>query len=96
MSKIYCLQYKRIKLTTYCLACRKHTNNTASGKLTMTNKVVRDKSRYGECLFNKSRFLKQKPNKKVVIKCYKTSMLMYCLKSKRNIKNKDAKMVKAE
>ena len=25
-----------------CLACRKHTNNIASRKVTMTNKVVRD------------------------------------------------------
>ena len=53
-----------MKLRTYCLACRKHTNNIASRKVTMTNKVVRDKSRCGEYLSDKSRFLKQKPNKK--------------------------------
>ena len=53
-----------MKLRTYCLACRKHTNNIASKKVTMTNKVVRDKSRSGECLSDKSIFLKQKPNKK--------------------------------
>ena len=39
-----------MKLRTYCLACIKHTNNIASRKVTMTNKVVRDKSNYGECL----------------------------------------------
>ena len=39
-----------MKLRTYCLACRKHTNNIASGKITMTNKVVRDNSRCGEYL----------------------------------------------
>ena len=50
----------------YCLACRKHTNNIASRKITMTNKVIRDKSRCGECLSNKKRFRKQKRNKKVV------------------------------
>ena len=55
-----------MKLRTYCLACRKHTNNIASKKVTMTNKVVRDKSRSGECLSDKSIFLKQKPNKKGV------------------------------
>ena len=55
-----------MKLRTYCLACRKHTNNIASRKITMANEVVRDKSRWGECLSDKSRFLKQKPNKKVV------------------------------
>ena len=32
-------------LRTYCLACKKHTNNIASRKITMTNKVIRDKSR---------------------------------------------------
>ena len=46
-----------MKLRTYCLACKKHTNNIASRKVTMTNKVVRDKSRCGE-------FLKQKHSKK--------------------------------
>ena len=53
-----------MKLRTYCLACRKHTNNKASSKVTMTKEVVRDKSRSSECLSDKSRFLKQKPNKK--------------------------------
>ena len=42
-----------MKLKTYCFACRKHTNKIASRKITMTNKVVRDKSRCGECLPNK-------------------------------------------
>ena len=55
-----------MKLRTYCLACRKHTNNLASRKVTMTNKVIRDNSRCGECLSDKSRFMKQKHNKKVV------------------------------
>ena len=52
-----------MELRTYCLACRKHTNNIASRKVTMTNKVIREKSRCSECLPDKSRFLKQKPNK---------------------------------
>ena len=51
-------------LRTYCLARRKHTNNIASRKVTMTNKVIRDKSRCNECLSDKSRFMKQKLNKK--------------------------------
>ena len=50
-------------LRTYFLACRKHTNNIASRKVTMTNKVIRDKSRCSECLSDKSRFLKHNPNK---------------------------------
>ena len=47
-----------MKLRTYCLACRKHTNNITSRKVTMTNKVVRDISRCGECLSDTCRFLK--------------------------------------
>ena len=55
-----------MKLRSYCLACRKHTNNIASRKVIMTNEVVRDKSRCSECLSDKSRFLKQNLIKKVV------------------------------
>ena len=54
-----------MKLRTFCLACREHTGNIGSRKLTMANKVIRDKSRCAECLSDKSRFMKQKPNKKV-------------------------------
>ena len=54
-----------MKLRTYCLSCRKYTNNVASRKVTMTNKVVRNKSSCGEYLSDQSKFLKQKPNKKV-------------------------------
>ena len=43
-----------MKLRTCCLACRKHTNNIPSKKV---------KSRCGECLSDKSIFLKQKSNK---------------------------------
>ena len=32
----------------------------------MKNTVIRDKSRCDQCLSDKSRFMKQKPNKKVV------------------------------
>ena len=53
-------------LRTYCLASRKHTNNIASRKVAMTKKVIRDKSRCGECLSDKSLFMKQNHNKKVV------------------------------
>ena len=54
-----------MELTTYCLACRKHTNNIGSRKVTMANKVVRDKSLCRECFSDKSRFFRQKHNKKV-------------------------------
>ena len=48
-------------MRTYRLACRKHTNNVGIRNTTMTNKVIRNKSKY-VCLSDKSRFLKQKHN----------------------------------
>ena len=53
----------KMKLNIYCLACREHTSNIGSRKETITN---RDKSRCAQCLPDKSRFMKQKPTKKVV------------------------------
>ena len=47
---------------TYCLGCKKHTNNMASRGVTITNKVLKQK--WVVCLSDKSRFLKQIPNKK--------------------------------
>ena len=49
---------------TYCLGCKKHTNNIASRGVTITNKVLKQKSKGCVCLSDKSRFLKQIPNKK--------------------------------
>ena len=43
-----------MKLKTYCLACRKHTRNIASRKVTKTNRIVRNKSRCSECCLNKN------------------------------------------
>ena len=55
-----------MKLRTYCLACREHKNNIGSKKVTMTNKVIRDKSRCAQCLSDKSMFMKQNRDKKMV------------------------------
>ena len=41
-----------MKLKTYCFACREHTGNIGSKRVTMTNKVIRDKSRCAQCLFD--------------------------------------------
>ena len=53
-----------MELRTYSLACREHTNNISSKTVTMTNKVIRNKSWCSECLSDKARFMKQKFNKK--------------------------------
>ena len=42
--------------TTYCLGCRDYTHNIGSKKVTMTNKVIKEKSRCADCVPKKSRF----------------------------------------
>ena len=51
-------------MQTSCLSCRKHTDNIGSRKVIMTNQVIRKSSKCGDCLADKSRFLKKKSNKK--------------------------------
>ena len=51
-------------MKTYCLSYRKHTYNIGSKKVTMTNKVITEKSRCPNCIVDKSRFLNQKSNNK--------------------------------
>ena len=48
--------------TTYCFGCKDFTNKFTPEKVTMTNKVPREKSHCVVCRSNKSRFLKQKIN----------------------------------
>ena len=50
-------------MQTYCLNCRKHTDNIVSKKV-ITNEIVRQSSRCANCVAEKSRFLKQKRTKK--------------------------------
>ena len=40
-------------MRTYCLACRKHTNNVGPWNTTITNEVIRNKSKCGKCLSDK-------------------------------------------
>ena len=42
------------KMRTYCLTCRKHAKNVGLRKTMLTNKVIRNKSKCGECLPDKS------------------------------------------
>ena len=51
-------------MQTYCSSCRKHTYKCK--KVTMTNKLIRQKSKCANCMSDKSRFLEQNHNKKVV------------------------------
>ena len=49
-----------MKMRTYFLASGKHTDNSDSRKVTMTNKVIAKESSCAICSNKKSRFLKQK------------------------------------
>ena len=51
-------------MQTYCLICRKYTDNIGPRKVIITNKVVREKSRCANCMSDKSKFLQQKSNNK--------------------------------
>ena len=53
----------KMVLRTYCLVCKKHTDNYGSKNVIITNEVIRNKSRCSICLNDKSRFMKQKNNK---------------------------------
>ena len=53
-------------MQTFYVGCKKQTDNVSLKKVIMRNKVIRDKSRCANCMSNKSRFLKQKHNRKVV------------------------------
>lgn len=50
-------------MQTYCLNCKKDTNNFGSKKVTKANELVKARLRCANCLVYRSRFLKQKPNK---------------------------------
>ena len=50
--------------TMYCLGCKNYTDNFKPQEIKMTNKVLREKSNCVVCHSSKSRFLKQKHNKK--------------------------------
>ena len=42
-------------MQTSCFSCRKHTDNTGSKKVTVTNKLITEKSRCANCVAEKSR-----------------------------------------
>ena len=55
--KKYFHHYKTMQV--YCLSCRKHAGNIGSKKVIMANKVIWGKSKCGNCVAQKSRFLKE-------------------------------------
>ena len=63
-SKIKLIKTGKKLGTTYCLGCKNFTHNSRPQEVKMTNKVLREKSNCVVCWSNKSRFLKQKHNKK--------------------------------
>ena len=56
----YC---QSIKIRKYFLKCNNNTKNIDLKEATMTNKMIRAKSKCATCMNNKSIFLKQEHNK---------------------------------
>ena len=50
-------------LRTYCLVCKKHTDNYGLKNVSTTNKVIKNKARCSMCLNDKSRFMRRNRNK---------------------------------
>ena len=61
-SKIEPMKFGKELGTTYCLGCKGFTHNFRPQEVKITNKVLREKSKYVACRSNKLRFLKQKHN----------------------------------
>ena len=61
-SKIKLIKLKKQPGTTYCFGCKDFTHNFRPQEVKMTNKILREKSHWGVCRSNKSKFLKQKIN----------------------------------
>ena len=64
-------------MQTCCLSCKKHTDNVGSKDVTMTNRVVREKSKCVNAMIYTSRFLKEKPNKKTSWNNVNPSLFLY-------------------
>ena len=63
-SKIKPIKMRKKPGTMYCLGCKDFTRNFRPQEVKMTNNVLRKKSDCVVCWSNKSRFVKQKHNKK--------------------------------
>ena len=61
-SKIKLIKIGKQSGTMYCFGCKDYTQNFRTGKVKMTDKVLRRKSHCVVCRSNKSRFVKQKIN----------------------------------
>ena len=57
------MYFQHYKTKRNCLRCNNNTKSIDSKKVTMTNKVIRAKSKCANCMAKNSRFLKQKHNK---------------------------------
>ena len=64
-------------MQTYWVSCKKLTDSIDSKKVIMTNKVVRGKSRSANFMDDKSKFLKQKLNKKSISSKINSKLFIY-------------------
>ena len=74
-SKIKPIKTGKELRTTYCLGCKDFTHNVMPQKLTMKNKVLRQKSHCAVSQSNKSRLLKQKHSNKKQFSVLQTDVI---------------------
>ena len=74
-SKIKPIKTEKELGTTYCLGCKDCTHNFRAQEVKMINKVLREKSNCIVCRSSKSRFLKQKHNKKKLFNVLQTNVI---------------------
>ena len=65
-SKIKSIKIRKQPGTTYCFGCKEFIRNFRPEEVNMTNKVLREKSNCVVSWSNKSRFLKQKLQQKII------------------------------
>ena len=94
-SKIKLIKIGKKPAITYCLGCKDFTHNFRPQDVKTTNKVLREKSNCVVCQSNKSRFLKQKQQQKIIQcftnRCYKI-MKTYCVKYRKDTENLNSKI----
>ena len=76
-------------MQTFCLNCKKHTDNIGSRKVIMPNKVVRQTSKCANCVSEKSIFLKKRSNKK-------TKHVDILVEVQKNTENVNSKVFKTK
>ena len=86
-------------MQTYCLGCKKHTDNICPKKLMMKNKKIKGKSRCADCMADKLLFdeIKHKSGWDIIVPqifLIYCNMLAYCVTCRKNTEIVNSKIKK--